>query len=103
MAGAEAYRHGKFHLDPFNRLAIMQYTNVIDRQTDRQTDRQHGTDRTGQVRQERQRCDSIGQTVLQTVAQKLDALGYISVAESLGIHCIFNRFSAVRPVSYRCR
>jgi len=36
-----------------------QYTNVIDRETDRQTDR---TDR--------QRSDSIGRTVLQTVAQK---------------------------------
>jgi len=36
-----------------------QYTNVIDRQ-----------DRTGQT--DRQRADSIGRTVLQTVAQKLD-------------------------------
>jgi len=49
-----------------------QYTNVTDKQTDRQ-------DRTGQ------RTDSIGRTVLQTVAQKLEALSYISVAESLGI------------------
>jgi len=42
-----------------------QYTNVTGRQTgqDRQTDRQ--TDRT-----ERQRSDTIGRTVLQTVAQK---------------------------------
>jgi len=39
-----------------------QYTNVTDRQ-DRQTDRQ--TDRTN-----RQRSDSIGRTVLQTVAQE---------------------------------
>ena len=59
IARAEAYLHAKFHLDPSNRLA--QCTNVTDSQTDRQTDRQ---DRTGQ------RSDSIGRTVLQTVAQK---------------------------------
>jgi len=40
-----------------------QYTNVIDRQ--RQTDTQDRTDR-----HDRQRSDSIGWTVLQTVAQK---------------------------------
>jgi len=39
-----------------------QYTNVTDRQTDRQTERQDRTDR--------QRTDSIGQTILQTVTQK---------------------------------
>jgi len=37
-----------------------QYTNFTDRQTDRQTDRA-----------DRQRSDSIGRTVLQTVAQKV--------------------------------
>ena len=37
-----------------------QYTNVTDRQTDR----------TGQDRTDKQRSDNIGQTVLQTVAQK---------------------------------
>jgi len=58
MARAEAYLHAKFHLDPSNRLA------TIHRRY-RQTDR---TDR-----QDRQRTDSIGRTVLQTVAQKLQA------------------------------
>jgi len=49
--------HAKFHLDPSNRLAT-----VHQRYTDRQT---------GQPdRQDRQRTDSIGRTVLQTVAQK---------------------------------
>jgi len=47
---AEAYLHAKFHLDPSNRLATV-YTNVTDRQ-------------------DRQRSDSIGRTVLQMVAQK---------------------------------
>jgi len=41
-----------------------QYTNVTDRQTERQTDR------TVQDRTDRQRSDSIEQTVLQTVTQK---------------------------------
>jgi len=49
VAGAEAYLHAKFHLDPYIRLA------TINRQ-DRQTDRQ--------------RSDSIVRTALQTVAQK---------------------------------
>jgi len=49
---AEAYLRAKFHLDPWNRLAI--YTNVTEKDS---TDRQ--------------RSDSIGRTVLQTVAQKL--------------------------------
>jgi len=48
-----------FHLDPFNRLAIIHQRYRQDRQ-----DRQ---DRTGGGRQ---RSDSIGRTVLQTVAQK---------------------------------
>ena len=51
---AEAYLHVKFHLDPSNRLVTV-YPIVTDRQTDRQT---------------AQRSDSIGRTVLQTVAQK---------------------------------
>jgi len=53
---AEAYLPAKFHLDS------SQYTNITDRQTgqgrtERQTDRQ--------------RSDSIGRNILQTVAQKL--------------------------------
>ena len=48
MAGAEAYLRAKFHLDPSNRLATIH-----------QCHRQTG-----------QRSDSIGRTVLQTVAQK---------------------------------
>ena len=47
---AEAYLHAKFHLDPSNRLAtIHQHPDI----------------------QDRQRSDSIGRAVLQTVAQKL--------------------------------
>jgi len=56
VARAEAYPHAKFRLDPPNRLAIV--TNVTERQTDR----------TGQTY--RTTADSIGQTVLQAVAQK---------------------------------
>jgi len=52
--------HAKFHLDASNRLATIH-------QCYRQTDR---TDR-----QDRQRTDSIGRTVLQTVAQNLTASG----------------------------
>ena len=52
MACAEAHLHTKFHLDPCNRLATIH-------QCYRQTDRQ-----------DIQRSDSIGRTVLQTVAQK---------------------------------
>ena len=48
------YLHAKFHLDPSNRLAT-----VHERQRQDRTDRQ-----------DRQRTDSIGRTVLQTVAQK---------------------------------
>ena len=59
MARAEAYVLAKFHLDPSNRLATVHERH---RQTDRQIDRQTG--------QDRQRTDSIGRTVLQTVAQK---------------------------------
>jgi len=51
----EAYLHAKFHFDPSSCLATIPPTSQTDRQTDRQ-------DRTGQ--------DSIGQTVLEMVAQK---------------------------------
>ena len=54
---AKAYLHAKFHLDPSNSLATIH-----------QRYRQDRTGQTGQT--ERQRSDSIGQTVLQTVAQK---------------------------------
>ena len=52
VAWAEAYLHAKFHLDPCNRLATVH-------QRYRQTDGQ--------------RSDSIGQTVLQTVAQNVSS------------------------------
>ena len=58
MARAEAYLRVKFHLDPSNRLATIHQRHGQDR-----------TDKTGQT--DRQRSDSIGRTVLQTVAQKL--------------------------------
>jgi len=47
VAWAEVYIHDKFHLDLFNRLATQ----------------------TGRTAQDRQRSDSRGRTVLQTVAQ----------------------------------
>jgi len=52
VARAEACLRAKFHLDPSNRLATVHERH-------RQTDRQTG-----------QRTESIGRTVLQTVAQK---------------------------------
>jgi len=55
-----------------------QYTNVTDRQ-------------------DRQGTDSIGRTVLQTVAKKLEALGYIPVAESLGISSTTFTQCALKP------
>jgi len=64
VARAETYLHAKFHLDPSNRLATVHQRHRNDRQTDRQTNRQ--------------RSDSIGRTVLQTVAQKrLKRLDYV--------------------------
>jgi len=42
VAGAEAYLHAKFNLDPSNRLATIQQRHRQERtagQTDRQTDR----------------------------------------------------------------
>jgi len=52
VAEAAAYLHAKFHLDPSNRLATMRQHHRQDRQTG-------------------QRSDTIGRTVLQTVAQKI--------------------------------
>jgi len=66
VARAEAYLHAKFHLDPSNRLH-----NTSTLHTDRQT---------GQT--DRQRFDSIGQTVLQTVAQKLSCTGLSRVTKA---------------------
>jgi len=60
VARAEAYLRAKFHLDSSNRLATVHERYRQDRQ-----DRQDRTDMT-----DRQRTDSIGRTVLQTVAQK---------------------------------
>ena len=58
---AEAYLLAEFHLDPSNRLATVHDRHRQDRQT-------------GQTRQtDRQRSDSIGRTVLQTVAQKCNS------------------------------
>jgi len=54
VARAEAYLHAKFHLDPSNHLATIHQ-------------RHRQTGQTGQT--DRQRTDSIVQTVLQTVAQ----------------------------------
>ena len=51
MARAEAYLRAKFRLDPSNSLATVH-------------------ERYRQTGQDRQRTDSIGRTVLQTVAQK---------------------------------
>jgi len=55
VARAEAYLHAKFHIDPSNRLATVHERYRQTGQTDRQ------------------RSGSIGRTVLQTFAQKLDA------------------------------
>ena len=55
MSRAEAYRHAKFHIDPSNRLATVHERHRQTGQTDRQ---------------DRQRTDSIGRSVLQTVAQE---------------------------------
>ena len=64
VARAEAYKHAKFHLNPCNHLATIHQRH---RQTDR-TDRQWS--------------DSIGRTVLQTVAQNRFALRYRTVVLS---------------------
>jgi len=54
VAGAKAYLHAKYHLDPSNHLATIHRRH-------RQTDKQDRTDR--------QWSDGIGRTILQTVAQ----------------------------------
>jgi len=59
VARTEVYLHAKFHFDPSNRLATIH-----------QRYRQDRTDRTDRTEQIGQRSDSIGRTVLQTVAQK---------------------------------
>jgi len=58
--------HAKFHIDPFNRLATLHQRYRQQKQTG-QTDRH-----------DRQRSDSIGRTVLQTIAQKLCSWTYMS-------------------------
>jgi len=68
VARAEAYLHVKFHLNPSDHLVtIHQRHRQTDRQ-DRQTDRQ--------------RSDSIGRTVLQTVAHKRFTICYRTVVLS---------------------
>jgi len=52
VARAEAYLHAKFRLDPSNRLATVHERH----------------------RQDRQRTDSLGRTILQTVAQKIKVI-----------------------------
>jgi len=54
VARAEAYLQAKFHFDPSNCLATIHQ----------------------RYRQDRQRSDSIGRTVLQTIAQKYNGLPY---------------------------
>jgi len=65
VAGAEAYPHAKFHLDLSNRLATIHKHR----------------------RQDRQRSDSIGRTVLQTVAQKVSKLYSQTLAYVLCCKC----------------
>ena len=57
---AEAYLHAKFHLDASNRLATIHQRHRQDRQ-------------------DRQRSDSIGRTVLQTVVQKWDTVDKLNI------------------------
>ena len=57
MAKVEPYLHAKFHLDPSNHLATVHQCHRQTGQTD--------------IWADRQRSDSIGRTVLQTVVQKL--------------------------------
>ena len=81
MARAEAYLHAKFHLDPYNCLATIQ-------QRHRQTDRQ--------------RSDSIGRTVLQTVAKKHNnyLLNIEQQSPTLYIH---NSCAVGNILRYTCR
>jgi len=55
----DAYLHAKFHLDPSSRLATIHQR--------RRNSHTNGQDTNGQ---DRQRSDTIGRTVLQTVAQR---------------------------------
>jgi len=80
VTGPDAYAYARFRLDPSKQFGE-KCTNVTDRtvrqirqtgQTDRQTDT---TDR--------QRSDSIGRTVLQTVAQKRCSTFVIITLENL--------------------
>jgi len=64
VAGAEVYLHAKFHLDPSNRLATVYQRHRWTGQADRQ------------------RSDSIGRTVLQTVAQKLTDFNHLWYVKS---------------------
>ena len=64
VASAEAYQRAKFHLDPSNRLASARML---------QTDRQ--------------RSDSIGRTVLQTVAQKSTGSGLWGSPRNQSLSC----------------
>jgi len=63
-AGAEAYMYAKFHLDLCNRSETIHQRHRQDR-TDSQTDRQWS--------------DSIGRTILQTVAQKRVAFSTLTM------------------------
>jgi len=75
MAWTEAYLRTKCHLNPSNRLATIQYTNVTDRQTERQTEDRQA---------DKQRSDSIGGTVLQTVAKNWRSYTNDGLAASCG-------------------
>ena len=75
--GAEAYLHAKLHLDPSNHLdTVQQRYRQIDKQTDKQ---------------DRQRSDSIGRTVLQTVAQNGSpyAIRPLSVLSCLSVTLVY--------------
>jgi len=75
VARVEAYLRGvsaKFHLEPSSRLATVH--------------ERHRQNRTDSYRQTSQRSDSIGRTVLQTVAQKSNNIARISVYVNVGLH-----------------
>ena len=75
VAGAETYMHAKFHLDPSNRghsAPTLRTDRTGQDSTDRQTDRH--------------RSDSIGRTVLQTVAQQIQFWGsYTLTVAPMGV------------------
>jgi len=64
--------HSRFHLDASNRLDTIHQLQTGQDRTDRQTDRH-----------DRQRSDIIGQTILQTVAQKINAIKIATQMQSL--------------------